>query len=71
MLVIATLREGYHLEALELSAFLAPRLPAYMLPRFIRLETAELPKTPTGKIRKAALRETGTAGAWDRMPGGR
>ena len=68
VLVVGTLREGHHLDAAALAEFLAPRLPAYMLPRFIRLETAELPKTPTGKIRKAALRETGTAGAWDRMP---
>jgi acyl-coenzyme A synthetase/AMP-(fatty) acid ligase len=27
--------------------------------------TEELPKTPTGKIRKAALREDGIAEAWD------
>jgi crotonobetaine/carnitine-CoA ligase len=36
-----------------------------MVPRYIEVRGQELPKTPTGKIRKAALREDGTAGAWD------
>jgi crotonobetaine/carnitine-CoA ligase len=37
-----------------------------MLPRYIRLLT-ELPKTPTGKVRKHLLREEGiTADTWDK-----
>ena len=36
-----------------------------MVPRYIEVRRQELPKTPTGKIRKAALREDGIAGAWD------
>jgi hypothetical protein len=30
------------------------------------VRSEELPKTPTGKIRKAALREDGVGSAWDR-----
>jgi crotonobetaine/carnitine-CoA ligase len=40
----------------QLVAFLAPRMPSFMLPRFVQL-VDELPKTPTGKVRKAELRE--------------
>ena len=69
VLVVATLRPGNMLTGDELCAFLAPRLPHYMVPRFVRLVTDELPKTPTGKIRKAALREAGIAEAWDGLKG--
>ena len=69
VLVVATLRPGHALNGDALCAFLAPRLPHYMVPRFVRLMTDELPKTPTGKIRKAALREAGIAEAWDGLRG--
>ena len=65
VLVVATLRPGHPLTGDALCEFLASRLPRYMVPRFVRLLTEELPKTPTGKIRKAALREEGVVGAWD------
>ncbi len=64
--VVASLRPGASLQAAELHAFLQAKLPAYMVPRFIDIRTQELPKTPTGKIRKAVLREDGTAQAWER-----
>jgi len=67
VLVVATLAPGQSLIAEELCTFLAPRLPRYMVPRYVRLLTEELPKTPTGKIRKAALREEGIAEAWDAL----
>jgi crotonobetaine/carnitine-CoA ligase len=35
-----------------------------MVPRYIRVFD-ELPKTDTGKIKKAELREAGSAQAWD------
>ena len=66
VLVVAALNPGATLTPEDLVAFLVPRLPAYMVPRYIRIEAHELPKTPTGKIRKAELREAGTVGAWDR-----
>ena len=64
--VVAVLKSGEQLGPGELHQFLEGRLPAYMVPRYIEIRAQELPKTPTGKIRKAALREDGTANAWDR-----
>lgn len=67
--VVAALRPGASLQPSELHAFLQATLPAYMVPRFIEIWTQELPKTPTGKIRKAILRENDTAQTWDRENG--
>ena len=54
----------------ELIRFLEPRMAYFMVPRYV--ETVEaLPKTPTGKIQKFALREMGvTAKTWDREAAG-
>ncbi|KAA9162556.1 ATP-dependent acyl-CoA ligase [Amycolatopsis acidicola] len=60
--------EGAGFEPAELIGFLAPRMPRYMVPRYVEI-AAELPRTPTGKIRKAALRGR-TEGAWDRVAAG-
>ncbi len=50
-----------------LIAFLNDRLPYFMVPRYLEF-AGELPKTPTGKIQKYALRERGiTAQTWDRV----
>ena len=44
----------------------AERMPRYAVPRYIEF-VADLDKTPTGKLRKQALRDTGiTAETWDR-----
>ena len=57
--------EGEQLAPDALAAYLADRLPRYMVPRFIEFVKA-MPRTPTGKVRKAALRETlMTAQTWD------
>lgn len=40
--------------AAELRAFLAARLPAYLIPDYL-VSLAELPRTPNGKVDKAAL----------------
>ncbi|MGY4471931.1 crotonobetaine/carnitine-CoA ligase [Bradyrhizobium sp. LB9.1b] len=54
----------------QLLAHLAQRLPHYMVPRYIEVLDA-LPRTPTNKVRKAALRETGVGPAtWDRKAAG-
>ena len=39
------------IDAAELVRFLVPRMPHYMVPRYVRV-MASLPKTPTNKIRK-------------------
>ena len=50
-----------------LCEFLAERLPRYMVPRYVEV-AAELPKTPTEKVRKSVLRDAGvTAATWDRL----
>jgi crotonobetaine/carnitine-CoA ligase len=47
--------------------FLIPRMPHYMVPRYVRVMPS-LPKTPTNKIRKVEIRQQGiTADCWDRV----
>ena len=63
------LKQGADLDPAELIAFLEPRLPKFMVPRYVDL-TGALPKTPTGKIQKAELRAQGvTPTTWDRDAG--
>lgn len=58
------------LDPLELLAHLAHRLPHFMVPRYIEQLDA-LPRTPTNKVRKAALRESGVNDrTWDRKTAG-
>jgi crotonobetaine/carnitine-CoA ligase len=53
-------------DALALLTHLARSLPHFMVPRYIDI-LDELPRTPTNKVRKAALRERGvTLSTWDR-----
>ena len=61
---VAALKPDATLTAEDLHAYLATRLPAYMVPRFIEIVAEELPKTATGKIVKASLRAAGIAAAW-------
>lgn len=68
ILACVVLRPGMSLAPEELLAFLDRRLPYFMVPRYVDLMD-ELPKTPTAKIRKQALRERGvTAACFDRPP---
>jgi len=55
--------EGEELDLVEVTAFLAGVLPRYLVPRWLRVH-AELPKTPTTRVRKVELRALGTDGAW-------
>jgi crotonobetaine/carnitine-CoA ligase len=67
--VIAPVEEGA-LDPVALIEFLRPRLPHFMVPRYIRFIDA-LPKTPTQKVQKHILRSTGLSdGAWDREAAG-
>jgi crotonobetaine/carnitine-CoA ligase len=50
--------EGSALDGAALRAHLKPRLPYFMVPRYIRFIDS-LPKTPTAKVRKQALRDEG------------
>jgi crotonobetaine/carnitine-CoA ligase len=61
---------GADIDPLELISFLTPRLPHFMVPRYIRF-MADLPKTPTQKIEKHVLRSEGvTNDTWDREQAG-
>jgi crotonobetaine/carnitine-CoA ligase len=59
-------RENSALTEAELIEHLRPRMPAFMVPRYVELVEA-LPKTDTMKIRKTELVERGnSASTWDR-----
>lgn len=57
-------------DAVRLMDFLKPRLPRFMMPRYV-VAVTEMPKTPTEKIRKHILRDrTVEPDAWDRVAQG-
>lgn len=60
------LKEGAALTAPDLARFINDNAPYFFVPRYIEF-VAELPYTPTGKVRKIELRERGrTSATWDR-----
>lgn len=70
VLVAVQPKPGAAIDPGELIAFLLPRMPHFMVPRYIRVMTV-LPKTQTGKIQKVVLRKDGvTAETWDREKAG-
>ena len=70
VLAVVALIPGATLNSAELIEFLRPRVAHFMIPRYVRF-VAELPRTPTSKIRKVELRETGlTDDTWDRDAAG-
>jgi crotonobetaine/carnitine-CoA ligase len=61
---------GQTIDPKQLLEFLLPRLPHFMVPRYVRIVDA-LPKTPTQKIQKHLLRAAGvTVDTWDREKAG-
>ncbi|RZI97677.1 MAG: ATP-dependent acyl-CoA ligase [Variovorax sp.] len=57
-------------DPLTLLTHLARELPHFMVPRYIEV-LSDLPRTPTNKVRKAALRERGVSETcWDRKAAG-
>jgi crotonobetaine/carnitine-CoA ligase len=70
VMVVLALRDGASLDPVELIEFLKPRMPHYMVPRYVRIVEA-LPRTPTAKIEKHVLRSQGlTPDVWDREKAG-
>jgi len=64
--VVVVLREGSDLSPEALLEFLGPRMPRFMLPRYVELVDA-LPKTSTLRVRKVELRDTPLgSNTWDR-----
>lgn len=64
LMVCAVFAADTDADPAQLHRFLRERAPRFMVPRYIQVVEA-LPKTETGKVRKAALRAAGTATAWD------
>jgi len=70
VMVVVKAKPGRAVEPAVLFDFLVPRMPHYMLPRFIRV-VEEFAMTETIKIRKNVLRDEGvTADTWDREKAG-
>jgi long-chain acyl-CoA synthetase len=67
VLAILVAADGHSLDPKAVAAFAAERLARYKLPRAMLLREA-LPKTPTGKISKAPLREE--FGSWQHSHAG-
>src|SRR5271155_4688881 len=67
---VVVLEKEVPLEHKELIEFLIPRLPHFMVPRYIEF-VDELPMTPTFKVYKVELRRQGiTPNTWDREAAG-
>jgi carnitine-CoA ligase len=66
ILAVVVLRAGETLQHAQIVDYLASRLPYFMVPRYVEF-VDHLPKTPTEKVQKAAIRERGvTESTWDR-----
>ena len=66
VMVAVVLREGVTLRPNELTDFCAERMARHMVPRYVDM-VDDLPRTPTSKVMKEALRARGlTPTAWDR-----
>jgi crotonobetaine/carnitine-CoA ligase len=66
VMVAVVVRPGATFEPGDLAAFCANRIARHMVPRYVDV-VHELPRTPTEKVRKDALRERGlTPTTWDR-----
>jgi crotonobetaine/carnitine-CoA ligase len=67
---IVVLAEGHAWNPEAIIAHCAEKLPYYAVPRFLD-RAAELPKTPTAKVKKNELRAQGLlTGTWDRIAAG-
>jgi crotonobetaine/carnitine-CoA ligase len=70
VMVVVTSKPGRTVDPRALTEFLIPRLPYFMVPRYVRV-VAQIPKTETNKIRKVYFRDQGvTADTWDRERAG-
>ncbi|MDP1840398.1 MAG: AMP-binding protein [Reyranella sp.] len=70
VLVVLAPVAGQSIDPAEVLSFLLPRMPHFMVPRYMRV-LPELPKTPTQKVQKNLLRDDGvTPDTWDREAAG-
>lgn len=70
VMIVVVPKKGKKIDPKKLMKFMEARMPAFMLPRFIRFE-ADLPKTGTERVQKNKLRQKGiTKDTWDREKAG-
>lgn len=71
VMVVAVLKPGESLTPEAFTEHCVARMPYFWVPRFVRLTTQPLPRTPTNKVEKYRLREKGvTPDTWDREKAG-
>jgi crotonobetaine/carnitine-CoA ligase len=69
-IMVVAIPEGQAPDPVELTHWLAERMPYFMVPRYLRFVDS-LPKTPTERVQKVKLREEGvTPDTWDREAAG-
>lgn len=70
VMIVIVAEKGKKVDPIKLMKFLEPRMPYFMIPRFVRFEKS-LPKTETQRVQKNKLREKGvTKDTWDREKAG-
>jgi crotonobetaine/carnitine-CoA ligase len=70
VMIVVRAVEGRTIDAQGLLMYLLPRMPHYMVPRYIRV-VDDFPRTPTQRVQKHLLRKEGvTADTWDRERAG-
>jgi carnitine-CoA ligase len=70
VLVVVEVKPEHSIDPFELTNFLIPRVPHYMVPRYIRV-IKSMPYNDTQKIQKKLLKEEGiTLDTWDREKAG-
>jgi crotonobetaine/carnitine-CoA ligase len=66
VMIVVVKKQSMDVSPEELLKFLEPKMPYFMIPRFIRF-VSSLPKTGTERVQKNKLREEGiTPDTWDR-----
>lgn len=71
VMVVAVMKPGERLTHEAFTEHCIARMPYFWVPRFVRLTTQPLPRTPTNKVEKYRLREQGvTPDTWDREKAG-
>ncbi|MEO3997310.1 AMP-binding protein [Mesorhizobium sp. CAU 1732] len=66
VMAIVVVGDDHAFDPVEFIEFLTPRLPHFMVPRYVRI-VDDLPRTPTQKVQKNLLRDQGvTEQTWDR-----
>jgi crotonobetaine/carnitine-CoA ligase len=70
LMIVVVPKKSKTIDPVKLIKFLEPKMPYFMIPRFIRFEKS-LPKTGTQRVQKNKLRDKGiTKDTWDMKKAG-